>query len=319
MTVAFAATDPGYLGWQWSVTLAVIAGDPPTVSEVVLLPGPRGARRPGLGAVGGADPSRRSRPRRPAPARRGRSTDRPRLPRVRRSCRRGGGARAGRRARAGAEPCRSGRCCRALARRRFRTRIGDRQAGTGTVRDLRVLPAARRVARRTGRRLRQRDSPGRRPGCRRRLRLRCALRDRRRSAVEGGDEPARHRRAAAWRCTAGRSRRRRARSRAWHRSDETEEPEEPLADSGAADPGEAAAGTGRPTSTWRSGPSRSRTGLTPTSPTPVAADRPGLPRRGRPRCAARHGHRCLAGGAVPVPRGRQRRGGAAPSAGTPTG
>ena len=41
VTVAFAATDPGYLGWHWSVTLAVIAGDPPTVSEVVLLPGPR--------------------------------------------------------------------------------------------------------------------------------------------------------------------------------------------------------------------------------------------------------------------------------------
>jgi hypothetical protein len=46
LTVWFRATDPGYRGWQWSVTLAALAdpaADVPTgeltVSEVVLLPG----------------------------------------------------------------------------------------------------------------------------------------------------------------------------------------------------------------------------------------------------------------------------------------
>ena len=39
MTVSFAATDPGYAGWQWSVTVAVLPDQAPTVSEVVLLPG----------------------------------------------------------------------------------------------------------------------------------------------------------------------------------------------------------------------------------------------------------------------------------------
>ena len=39
-TLAFAALDRGYAGWRWSVTLAVVPGFEPTVSEVVLLPGP---------------------------------------------------------------------------------------------------------------------------------------------------------------------------------------------------------------------------------------------------------------------------------------
>lgn len=39
VTVNFAARQAGYLGWQWSVTLAVLEQAHPTVSEVVLLPG----------------------------------------------------------------------------------------------------------------------------------------------------------------------------------------------------------------------------------------------------------------------------------------
>ncbi len=39
LTLTFAAREAGYLGWQWSVTLATLAGERPTVSEVVLLPG----------------------------------------------------------------------------------------------------------------------------------------------------------------------------------------------------------------------------------------------------------------------------------------
>lgn len=40
VTVRFAAHVDGYRGWQWSVTVAVIDPQHPTVSEVVLLPGP---------------------------------------------------------------------------------------------------------------------------------------------------------------------------------------------------------------------------------------------------------------------------------------
>ncbi len=39
ITVSFAAELAGYLGWHWSVTLAVVPGNAVTVSEVVLLPG----------------------------------------------------------------------------------------------------------------------------------------------------------------------------------------------------------------------------------------------------------------------------------------
>ncbi len=39
VTALFASTDPGYLGWQWCVTLALVDEAYPTVSEVVLLPG----------------------------------------------------------------------------------------------------------------------------------------------------------------------------------------------------------------------------------------------------------------------------------------
>lgn len=40
-THCFAATHPGYRGWRWAVTLAGGGeGEPPTVSEVVMLPGP---------------------------------------------------------------------------------------------------------------------------------------------------------------------------------------------------------------------------------------------------------------------------------------
>ncbi len=35
----FAAEKPGYVGWQWAVTLVVLDGGAPTVDEVVLLPG----------------------------------------------------------------------------------------------------------------------------------------------------------------------------------------------------------------------------------------------------------------------------------------
>jgi hypothetical protein len=39
VSAAFSATDKGYRGWYWSVTLAVVDTTRPTVSEVVLLPG----------------------------------------------------------------------------------------------------------------------------------------------------------------------------------------------------------------------------------------------------------------------------------------
>ena len=39
VAAAFAATDRGYLGWYWSVTLALVEPARPTISEVVLLPG----------------------------------------------------------------------------------------------------------------------------------------------------------------------------------------------------------------------------------------------------------------------------------------
>ena len=39
VAAAFAAADRGYLGWYWSVTLALVEPWRPTISEVVLLPG----------------------------------------------------------------------------------------------------------------------------------------------------------------------------------------------------------------------------------------------------------------------------------------
>ena len=39
VTAEFDALDRGYLGWRWSVTLALVEPGHPTVSEVVLLPG----------------------------------------------------------------------------------------------------------------------------------------------------------------------------------------------------------------------------------------------------------------------------------------
>ena len=57
-SAAFAATDRGYRGWYWSVTLAVVDPAQPTISEVVLLPGRAGPARAGLGALGPADPRR---------------------------------------------------------------------------------------------------------------------------------------------------------------------------------------------------------------------------------------------------------------------
>ncbi len=39
VSAAFAAAEPSYQGWYWSVTLALLDPDHPTVSEVVLLPG----------------------------------------------------------------------------------------------------------------------------------------------------------------------------------------------------------------------------------------------------------------------------------------
>lgn len=39
VTARFARTDAAYTGWEWCVTLALVPGSTPTVSEVVLLPG----------------------------------------------------------------------------------------------------------------------------------------------------------------------------------------------------------------------------------------------------------------------------------------
>src|SRR6478735_2484980 len=51
VTAAFAALDRGYRGWYWSVTVAIVGfgtarSEPPTVSEVVLLPGEQALRAP---------------------------------------------------------------------------------------------------------------------------------------------------------------------------------------------------------------------------------------------------------------------------------
>ncbi len=40
ISARFATADAAYTGWSWCVTLAVLADETPTVSEVVLLPGP---------------------------------------------------------------------------------------------------------------------------------------------------------------------------------------------------------------------------------------------------------------------------------------
>lgn len=46
VTARFVAADKGYHGWYWSVTLAVLEAAHPTVSEVVLLPGPHALLAP---------------------------------------------------------------------------------------------------------------------------------------------------------------------------------------------------------------------------------------------------------------------------------
>lgn len=46
VTARFASTDRGYRGWAWSVTLGVLEAAHPTVSEVVLLPGPEALLAP---------------------------------------------------------------------------------------------------------------------------------------------------------------------------------------------------------------------------------------------------------------------------------
>ncbi|MEO7126811.1 MAG: DUF3027 domain-containing protein [Nakamurella sp.] len=46
VTVRFSAALEGYRGWRWSVTLSVLDADRPTVSEVVLLPGPEALLAP---------------------------------------------------------------------------------------------------------------------------------------------------------------------------------------------------------------------------------------------------------------------------------
>ena len=40
VTHQFESNYPGYVGWRWAVTVAAVPGEPVTVSEVVLLPGP---------------------------------------------------------------------------------------------------------------------------------------------------------------------------------------------------------------------------------------------------------------------------------------
>ena len=66
-THRFLADLPGYRGWQWAVVVAAYPGAAhATISEVVLVPGPTALLAPNVGAVAGADPTRRPEPRRPA-------------------------------------------------------------------------------------------------------------------------------------------------------------------------------------------------------------------------------------------------------------
>ena len=39
-TYLFESKLPGYRGWRWAVTISKVGADTPTVSDVVLLPGP---------------------------------------------------------------------------------------------------------------------------------------------------------------------------------------------------------------------------------------------------------------------------------------
>lgn len=45
-TYLFEAALPGYLGWRWAVTVTKVAGDKPTICDVVLLPGPESLLAP---------------------------------------------------------------------------------------------------------------------------------------------------------------------------------------------------------------------------------------------------------------------------------
>ncbi|PFG93744.1 Protein of unknown function (DUF3027) [Saccharopolyspora erythraea NRRL 2338] len=46
LTHYFESNYPGYVGWRWAVTVAAVPGEPVTVSEVVLLPGPSALTAP---------------------------------------------------------------------------------------------------------------------------------------------------------------------------------------------------------------------------------------------------------------------------------
>ncbi len=46
LSFLFACTLPGYPGWNWTVTLAVVEGDEPTVLEAELMPGDRALLAP---------------------------------------------------------------------------------------------------------------------------------------------------------------------------------------------------------------------------------------------------------------------------------
>ena len=153
--------------------------DAVTVDEVVLLPGDVGAAGPGLGAVARAAAPRRPLRRRRAALDRGRPAAGARLPGRRRLRRRPRGQR--RRLRARPRP--RARDVRARAARDavgrwtagdFGPELVDGPARARPLRDLRLLPAAGRLAAPDGRRLRQRLRPRRRPRRHRRLRLRRA-------------------------------------------------------------------------------------------------------------------------------------------------
>ena len=158
VTATFVARQAGYVGWHWSVTLAVLGAESTTVSEVVLLPGegsllapawiPWDQRiRPGDVGVGDLLPPIENDPRLvPAYL----QSDDPAVEAVRTSWASAGctcsAARGGWNSRIG--------CTTASSGRPARSRWPRRRSAT----QLRVLPAARRFAGPAGRRVRQRVS-----------------------------------------------------------------------------------------------------------------------------------------------------------------
>ena len=180
VTHAFACTLPGYTGWYWAVTLArPPRGKMATVDEVVLLPGAdallapawvpwqRAAAARAISAPATCcRPTRTTRALVPAYV----QSDDPAVEEVAFELGLG-------RARV---MSREGRLdtADALVRRRRGPGHPDGPAGAGALRDVRVPPAAGRIAAAGVRRVRQRDHRRGRPGGQRRVRLRRALRGR---------------------------------------------------------------------------------------------------------------------------------------------